>query len=69
MALPLLLLGMAPTNYVNTVGNGGDVVLCRSSDQNSFHGYLSLDYLAQFDRDHEVSPTGSLEESLDRIEK
>lgn len=51
------------------VGNGGDAIVCRSSKQNNFAGYYSLDYLAKYQTDLEIIQAKSFDQALDRIEK
>ncbi|WP_413290944.1 hypothetical protein [Bdellovibrio sp. HCB337] len=49
------------------VGNGGDAVFCRSSENNSFKGYYALDYLMTLTNANEVASVKSWEASRDRI--
>jgi hypothetical protein len=53
----------------NGVGNGGDAVDCRTSPNNPFAGYQSLDFLVQYDPALPPVSVPDLESSLRRIEE
>lgn len=50
------------------VGNGGDIIQCRSSAANDLSGYYSLDYLLTYDPKDALIPVSSINQSLDRIQ-
>jgi hypothetical protein len=63
-----LFVGQAQALSGNGVNNGGDAVSCRPSTTNSYEGYYSLDYLAQFDPALQAVEVRSLDDSLARME-
>lgn len=52
----------------NGVGNGGDAIICHSSEQNHFQGFYSLDYLAFYDPLNPPVAVSSINDSLNHIE-
>lgn len=57
------------TPIQSPAGLGGDAVYCEKSTANKFHGYYSLDYLAQYSSTKPIEPVGSFEEQMDRMEQ
>ena len=68
-----ILACSAYSGFASTrVGNGGDTVLCKKSNDNSFVGLFSLDYLATYNlinSNEDVHPVNSWKDSSSRIKK
>ena len=68
--IPMLVgLIFVQTAYAEReVGNGGDVVKCQKSSENTFEGFYSLDYFRLQSSQADFYEPESLENSFDRIE-
>jgi hypothetical protein len=70
LALFLASAGAFPAHAGQEVGNGGDVLTCRPSADNSLEGLLSLDYVLTFDPGGpRIVPAASVAASLGRIRR